>query len=430
MAKPGGTSPGDRGPGDRGPSRRSQRGLDWLSFFIADVQTGFGPFVAVYLAFSGWSPGRIGFVLALGALADVASQTPGGALVDAISAKRLLIGIALAAVAAGALIFALWPSFWPIAVAELLHGITGGVIRPGLAAIGLGLVGHRALSGRLGRNQRFNSLGNALTAGSMGLLGYFVAVRAPFFAAAALCVPAAVALAMIRGRDIDYAEARSAADRKNPRQGSRLRAAARNRHLHSFVFCLVLFQFANASLVPLTGGRLGHQHADGFVLLASGVVVVPQVVAALIATWVARRADDWGRKPLLLAALGAVSIRAVLFAVTSSPWMLLPVQMLDGISASIIGVMMPLVIADLTRGTGRYNLAQGFAGTAISIGAAVSTASSGYVVEHLGYMTGFLGLAAVGLIGCAVLYWLVPETKPTEEHAPRRGRAGKREAAA
>jgi MFS family permease len=418
------------GPNDTGALRRSQHGLDWLSFFIADVQTGFGPFVAVYLAFSGWSPGAIGIVLAIGALADVLSQTPGGALVDASPAKRLLIGMALAAVAAGALIFALWPSFWPIVVAELLHGLTGGVIRPGLAAIGLGLVGHRALSGRLGRNQRFNSLGNALTAGLMGLLGYFVSVRTPFFAAAALCIPAAIALAMIRGRDIDYAEARSAADRNNPRQGSRLREAARNRHLHTFVFCLVLFQFANASLVPLASGRLGHQHEDGFVLFTSGVVLVPQVVAALIATWVARRADDWGRKPLLLAALGAVAIRAVLFAVTSSAWILLPVQMLDGISAAMIGVMMPLVIADLTRGTGRYNLAQGFAGTAIGIGAAVSTGTSGYVVEHLGYATGFFGLAVVGLIGCAVLYWFVPETKPTDNRAARRDSAGKREAAA
>jgi MFS family permease len=417
-------------PNDTGASRRSQRGLDWLSFFIADVQTGFGPFVAVYLAFSGWSPGAIGMVLAIGSLADVLSQTPGGALVDAIPAKRLLIGSALGAIAAGALIFALWPSFWPIVVAELLHGVTGGVIRPGLAAIGLGLVGHRALSGRLGRNQRFNSLGNAMTAGSMGLLGYFVSVRAPFFAAAFLCVPAAIALATIRGRDIDYAEARSAADRNNPRRGSRLREAARNRHLHTFIFCLVLFQFANASLVPLASGRLGHQHENGFVLFTSGVVLVPQVVAASIATWVARRADDWGRKPLMLAALGAVAIRAVLFAITSSSWVLLPVQALDGISASIIGVMMPLVIADLTRGTGRYNLAQGYAGTAIGIGAAVSTGTSGYVVERLGYATGFFGLAVVGLIGCAVLYWLLPETKPADQRASWRDSTGKREAAA
>jgi MFS family permease len=405
---------------DDGPSRRSQRGLDWLSFFIADVQTGFGPFVAVYLASRDWSPGEIGLVLAIGGIASVVSQAPGGALVDAISRKRLLIGSALAMIAAGALIFALWPSFWPIVVAELLHGGTGGVIKPGLAAIGLGLVGHSALSGRLGRNQRFNSFGNALTAGSMGLLGYFASTRAPFFAAAALCIPAALALTAIRGSDIDYAEARSAADRNNPRKGHRVRDAARNRHLHIFILCLVLFQFANASLVPLVSGRLGYGHEQSSELITSGVVVVPQIVAAVIATWIARRADDWGRKPLLLAGLGAVAIRAVLFAMTTSPWMLLLIQPLDGVSAAVIGVMMPLVIADLMRGTGRYNLAQGYAGTAIGIGAAFSTGGSGYVVQHLGYATGFLGLAAIGLTGCAVLYWFFPETKPKQAHPTSR----------
>jgi predicted MFS family arabinose efflux permease len=399
-------------PDDAGPSRRSQRGLDWLSFFIADVQTGFGPFVAVYLATRNWSPGEIGLVLAIGGIASVLSQAPGGALVDAISAKRLLIGSALAMIAAGALLLALWPSFWPVVMAELLHGGTGGVIKPGLAAIGLGLVGHSALSGRLGRNQRFNSFGNALTAGLMGLLGYFASTSAPFFAAAALCLPAALALATIRGRDIDYAEARSAADRNNPRKGHRVRDAARNRHLHVFILCLVLFQFANASLVPLVGGRLGYQHEQSSELVTSGVVVVPQIVAALIATWIARRADDWGRKPLLLVGLGAVAVRAVLFAVTGSPWMLLLIQPLDGVSAAVIGVMMPLVIADLTRGTGRYNLAQGYAGTAIGIGVALSTGGSGYIVQHFGYAIGFFGLAAIGLIGCAVLYWFFPETKP------------------
>jgi MFS family permease len=394
------------------PSRRSQHGLDWLSFFIADVQTGFGPFVAVYLASRQWSPGEIGLVLAIGGAAGIVSQAPGGALVDAVAGKRLMIAIALAMIAGGAMIFALWPSFWPVVAAELLHGGTGGVIKPALAALGLGLVGHRALSHRLGRNQRFNSFGNALTAGLMGVLGRFASTQAPFFVAAALCVPAALALAAIRGDDIDYAEARSAADRRNPRKGSRLRDAARNRHLHVFILSLTLFQFANASLAPLATGRVGYQYIRESELVTAAAVLVPQVMAALIATWVARRSDDWGRKPLLLAGLGAVAVRAALLAATANPWLLIAIQLLDGVSAAIIGVMMPLVIADLTRGTGRYNLAQGVAGAAAGIGAALSTGSSGYAVERLGYTTGFFGLAVVGLVGLAVLYWFLPETKP------------------
>lgn len=399
------------------PSRRSQRGLDWLSFFVADVQTGFGPFVAVYLAAHGWPPGQIGLVLAIGGIAAVISQVPGGAMVDLVAAKRLLIGVALALIAAGALLVALWPSFWPVAIAELLHGTTSGIIKPGLAAIGLGLVGHQQLSKRLGRNQRFNSFGNALTAGLMDFAGYFVSSAAPFLGTAALCLPAGLALFMIRGSDIDYAEARSAPDRKNPRKGRRLREAARNRAFHAFVLTLLLFHIGNASLVPLVTERLGYAAEGGSVLMTAGAVLIPQVVAALVAGRIAHKADSLGRKPLLLIGLGAVTVRAILFAIVSDPWILLPIQILDGLSAAVIGVMTPLVIADLMRGTGRYNLAQGYAGTAVGIGGALSTGTSGYVVEHIGYATAFLGLAFVALLGAAVIYAFLPETKPA---APKR----------
>jgi MFS family permease len=390
-------------------SKRSQLGLDWLSFFVADIQTGFGPFVAVYLALQGWPPGEIGLVLAVGSIAGILSQGPAGALLDAVEKKRLLVAVCLAMIATGATLIALWPSFWPVTVAELLDGSAAGVLRVTLAALGLGLVGHQALSRRLGRNQTFSSLGNAATVGMMGLLGHFMSANAPFFAAAALCVPAALAMTMIRASDIDYAAARSAGDPSNPRKGHRLRDAARNRHLHVFVFCLVLFYFANASLMPLVGTRLGYEHHKESELVASGLILVPQVVAALIAMPVAKAADRLGRKPILLLGLGAVSVRAALFSFVSDPRILLPIQLLDGLSAAVIGVMMPLVIADLTRGTGRYNLAQGFAGTATGIGAAASTASSGFAVQFLGYTAGFWGLAAVGLVGMATLYWLFPE---------------------
>ncbi len=395
-------------------ARRSHVGLDWLNFFIADIQTGFGPFVAVYLALAHWSQGEIGLALAIGSIANVVSQAPGGALVDAVAATRLLIAIALATLAASALTFALWPDFWPVAVAESLHGGSAGVIRPALAALALGLVGRRALSRRLGRNQLYNSLGTAATAALMGALGHFLSPAAPFIAAAAICVPAGLALASIRSREIDYAEARSAADRNNPRQAHRLRDAARNRHLHVFFLCLFLFQFGNAGLVPLATARLGYEHEATSELITSGVVVVPQILTAVLALWVARRADDWGRKPLLLMGLAAVVLRAGLFAFAATSWMLVPIQLLDGLSAAVIGVMMPLVIADLVCGTGRYNLAQGTAGTASAIGGALSLGVSGYLVQGAGYTLGFLSLGAVALVGVGVLWRFLPETRPKD----------------
>ena len=141
------------------PSKRSESGLDWLNFFIADVQAGFGPFVALYLASLNWSQGQIGLLLTVSTLSSIASQAPGGALVDAAASKRLLIGSALAAIATAALIFAFFPNPVIIFIAVVLYGSTNGVIKPALSAIGLGLVGHSSFSERVGRNQRYTRWG-------------------------------------------------------------------------------------------------------------------------------------------------------------------------------------------------------------------------------------------------------------------------------
>lgn len=404
------------------PSRGSRRALDWLNFLIADVQTGFGPFVSLYLASQGWPQGEIGLLLTVGSIAGIVAEIPGGALVDWAPSKRLLIAVGLAAIAGGAVVFAL--SSNPIAVfaAETLHGATSGVIRPAIVAIGLGLVGHRALSGRLGRNQRFDSLGNALTAALMGTLGHFIAKQTVFLAAAGLCLPAAWVLTRIRGEEIDYAAARLARDRQKPREVDQMRVLAKNRHLLVLTIAIALFQFVNSSLMPLATGQLGREHQQASELVTSGLVVMPQIVTALIAGWIARRADYWGRKPLLLTAFALVPARAVLFGLAPPVWYLVGIQVLDGLTAAVIGILMPLIVADIMRGSGRYNLAQGAVGTASSVGAAISTLISGYAVQIFGYAIGFFGLAAIGLIAVAVVYLLLPETQPEEHRTRRRGK--------
>ena len=376
------------------------------------MQTGFGPFVAVYLASQHWSPGEIGLLLTVGGLAGILAQLPGGALVDWAEAKRLLIALALLAIAAGALIFAFTSQKIMIYLAEILHGSTAGIVRPAMTAIGLGLVGHRALSGRVGRNHRYLAFGTALTAALMGGVGHLVSKSMVFLFAAALCIPAGWALTRIRGEEIDYARARSAKRRDRPREAARLFELARHRRLLIFVLSLSLFQFADASMMPLASGRLGAQHHAQSELVTSALVVVPQLVTGLIAMWIARRADGWGRRPLLLAGYALLPVRALFFALVPDPWWLVAVQALDGVTAAVIGIMMPLVVADLVRGSGRYNLAQGAAGTATGIGAALSTVASGYVAQLFGYAAGFSGLALVALSGLALIYWFLPETRP------------------
>src|SRR5689334_9497643 len=120
------------------PSRRSLLALGWLNFFLSGMQAAFGPIAAAYLAAQGWTAKDIGFALSIGGIASLVSQVPGGELLDAVKAKRLLVATGVVAVALSILIFYFWPNFLPVALAEALQGITGGVLGSGIVAITLG----------------------------------------------------------------------------------------------------------------------------------------------------------------------------------------------------------------------------------------------------------------------------------------------------
>src|SRR5262249_14954026 len=168
-----------------------------VNFFIADVQTGFGPFIAVYLTANKWTQGQIGLALTLGTVVALISQLPAGVLVDSAPNKRVAAGGAILGVMAAALLLATWPRQLPASIAQTLHAFASCVLTPASAAIGLHLVGHAALGERLGRNARFASLGNGLTAAVMGATGSYLSSRSVFILTAALCIPALFALAAI-----------------------------------------------------------------------------------------------------------------------------------------------------------------------------------------------------------------------------------------
>lgn len=391
------------------PSARSERGLDWLNFFIADVETAFGPFVSVYLAQNGWAQGTIGSVLTVNSAIALATQTPAGALVDWTTRKRVVIAACLALIAGGSLLISFFPSYLPVLLGESMHGITGGAVRTAVAAIGLGLVGHRAYHTRVGRNHRYDSFGNAATAAGMGAIGHFVSPGAPFLAAAGLCIPAFLALWLIDGNEIDYGRARGSEGRKQPGH-ARWHELARNRPLLIFCGCLFLFQFANASMLPLAGERLAANYKFESEVVVAALVIVPQLVSAALAAWIARKADEWGRKWLLLAAFVALLARTILFGLPFGPWFLVAVQVLGGLTAAVIGILVPLIVADLTRGTGRYNFTLGAVGMISGIGATISTTAIGYLAQILGFTAGFGALAIVAVLGLGAVWWFMPET--------------------
>ena len=324
-------------------------------------------------------------------------------------------------VAAGALIIALWPSFPLVLAALVLQGITGGFLGLAIAAISLGLVGHAALGERLGRNQRFASTGGVVAAGLMGLIAYFLSYRAIFFAAAALVLPLLAALGRIRPSDIHFGRASGLPNHQGPSAPPRARRRSlwKNRGLLTFAGCVFLFQMANASMLPLAGEALAYSKEALSSLIVSALIMVPQVIVAIMAPWAGRRANTWGRRPLLLVGFAALPIRALVFAWTTNPTILIAAQVLDGVSGTMLGVLTALIVADLTTGTGRFNLAQGFVGTMSGVGASLSTTLSGLVAGSLGRAAGFLGIAAVALAAVLLLWLLMPETNPSNKNEIR-----------
>jgi predicted MFS family arabinose efflux permease len=392
--------------------------LDWFVFFVADVQTGFGPFVAVYLTAQKWTQVDIGLILSVGGLVALVGQMPGGALVDAARSERLVAGIAIAAIAMSALAYAASPIFLVILSAAVLQSAASCVLGPAMAAISLGLVGHEAIGERLGRNARFAAIGNGLAAAAMGACGYFLSARAVFFITAALLVPALLVLRLISPQEVDPERAHGGMpERRGGKLSTELLGLARKRPLVIFAGCVMLFHLANAAMLPLMGSVLTTRSSQWATVLIAACIVGPQLLVALFSPWVGRKAQAWGRRPLLIIAFVALPLRGLFFATVTDPFLLVGVQLLDGVAAAVFAVMVPLVIADVTRGTGHFNLGQGIVGTTIGIGASVSTTYAGYLSDRFSSSIAFLGLSAVALLGLAAVWTLMPETRPAADGA-------------
>jgi predicted MFS family arabinose efflux permease len=253
------------------PSGRTLRGLDWLNFFLADVQTGVGPFLAIYLAGYKWNEERVGLALTVGGIAGILTQTPAGALVDRLRSKRALIAAGVVALAAGALLIALAPTFWTVISAQILIGGTSSIFGPAICAISLGVVGHRLFDRRQGRNQTFNSAGNVVAAVSMGLLGHFISNRSIFFFVCVVALPTMLTLLIIRPDEIDYARARGAKEGEEDGKPVEAYALLKDRPLMIFLVCAVMFHFANAAMLPLLGEMLAKGQGRNSMMFMSGV---------------------------------------------------------------------------------------------------------------------------------------------------------------
>lgn len=392
--------------------------LDALNFFLADVRDGLGPYLAIYLLTERkWDQASIGVVMSIAALAGIIAQTPAGALIDRSTAKRGLVIAAAIVVTLACVTLPFIAGFEWVAATQAIAGAAGAIFAPAVAAVTLGIVGPKAFAKRIGRNEAFNHAGNAVAATLAGISAYFFGPVVVFWLLAAMAIASIFATLSIPvdaidhhvARGLDGATERDADHRDKP---SGFQVLLTCRPLLIFAAASVLFHFSNAAMLPLVGQKLALVNKELGTTLMSVCIVAAQLVMVPVAILVGAKADDWGRKPIFAAALAVLALRGALYPLSDNPYWLVGVQLLDGVGAGIFGALFPLVVADLTRGTGHFNVSQGAIATAAGLGGALSAAAAGFIVVAAGYSAAFLFLAATAAVGLALFVAMMPETGP------------------
>jgi MFS family permease len=393
-------------------------GLDWLNLFVANIQTGFGPFISVYLTTQGWTLTAIGFALSLGTVTSMASQLPAGALVDAVRNKSRVAGFSILVFTLSALLFTVEPIPLFIYLAEVLHGFSSCTLGPAIVAMSLAVAGEAALGARLGRNARYSSIGNGIGAALMGVCGYYISERSVFILTALLTLPALVALVPLSGVSGSVALPQTAGNGTRKQSGEKVAAVLADRRLLLFALCVMLFTLANASLLPLAASALTKRAAGDANLLIAACIVLPQLIVALISPSIGRLAATRGRRWVLLLGFSMLPLRGVLFALIGHPTLVVLIQIFDGIAAASFGVMVPLVTSDIAGRSGHFNLSLGFIGLAIGVGATVSTTLSGWIGDRFGDHAAFVALAVAGAVATLLVWKAMPETRPRATSLP------------
>lgn len=391
----------------------SEYALDATAFFLADVADGLGPFLVIYLTtIRGWNATDAGTSMAVLLIASVVCQSFAGSWIDRTRFKRYSIATAAIVVAICSITLCYAKSKLAVFGLQGLIGSAVTLIAPAIAAISLGMVGRANLPRRAGRNEACFHAGNVASAGLALTANYLLGPIGIFYSVATMAIASAISSLMIRERDIDHLLARGADDVVEGQQESiaTIASVLQNRQLQWFTISVVLFHFANAAMLPLVGQKVGQsypEHATSLMALCIIVAQVTMVPVAFLASYLAVNS----RRKIFLVGFFVLPIRGILYSVCSGSVPLIAIQILDGLGAGIFGVVALLVMADLTRGSGRFNFAQGVVATAIAIGAAASNFATGLIADNWGYDAGFQFLSTVAMVALVVFALKVPETK-------------------
>jgi len=393
-------------------SRQSLVALDWLNFFKADTQTTIGAYLAIFLlVVRRWDPAKIGIAISVPAIVAIIAQTPMGALVDWSDRKRTLVVVSALGLGVGAVLLVSADSLAIVTLAQTTIAVASTIIPPAIASISLGLVGRRWFAQRMGRNEAY-SHGGALAAAIAAAAIAFVSQAAIFYFAAGLSIAIVFMTLLIRPNDIDPLLAREGASNdKGGVVSAALRDLTSNRRVMIFLVSVSLFHLGSAAMLPLVGEMISALHPTTAQPYMSACIVTSQLIMLPTAVVAGRLTDAWGRKSTFLIGFGVLPIRGLLLTVVRNPSALVITEILDGVSTGIFGVVAVVIVADLARNTGRFNLMQGAMNTCVAIGGSLSNLIAGFVAKSVGFGTTFLVLTALAMVALLFFWTQMPETQ-------------------
>jgi MFS family permease len=376
-----------------------------VNFFMADMQSGIGPFVGVFLTQRGWDTGLIGTAMTIGNVAGMLITTPVGGFIDTSNHKRAWVIVPGIAVVAASSIILLWQNFWAVAASQVATAIAGSAIVPAVTGITLGIVGQKGFNRQNGRNQAFNHAGNMLGAAVSGFLGWYFGYLSVFLLAAIFGVVTVASVLKIPPGSIDHRTARGSKEDAPDSRPSALTVLLKHRALLVLALALAVFHLGNAAIVPLYGiSAVSGSQTNGPSFVATIVVIAQgtMVIASIVGMRIAEKRNYW---LLILVSFLVLPLRGVFAYFLTGWWGIVPVEVLDGIGVGLQSVAVPGMVARSLYSTGRVNLAQGAVITIQGAGAALSPALGGWIAQWVGYSPTFLILGALGLAAAAL--WVV-----------------------
>jgi hypothetical protein len=355
----------------------------------------------------------IAFAYIFGSIAGLLTQTPIGAMVDAVRAKRALAATALAVVAVTCFAVPLAPTIAPVAAAGVAGALANSTLGMTIAAISLGVVGPEHFPRRAARNEAFFHAGSAAINVAVLALTPTFGIAVVFWLLAGAAVASIVAVCALPAGAIDHDAARGIVpqDKGRAHPSSLLWTLMGSKPLMAFAGCGAPFHMANASMLGLVVQRAAMIDPANAVPLAAASMIAAQAAMVGTAALVGAKAQVWGRKPFFLAAYAALAVRGTLYTLSGAPAWTVAVQLLDGVGVGVFGALFPVLVADLTRGTGHFNAAQGAVGTVHGIGGLAGGPFAAACIVWAGYDAAFLALAAIAAVGGAAFFATVPETR-------------------